>query len=85
MGTVRNTISLTDNLQDWVRSRIALDGYADESEYIRDLIRKDREQNAGLIALRSAIDEGLRSGVSTRSVTDILNAKVAELKQDGQL
>jgi hypothetical protein len=44
----------------------------------------DHEQHRDLIALRAAIDEGLKSGVSQRSVTDILNAKEAQLKQDGR-
>lgn len=85
MATVRNTISLTENLQDWVRSRIVHDGYADESEYIRDLIRRDREQLTSLAVLRSAIDEGLKSGISERSVTDILKAKETEMKRDGRI
>lgn len=85
MATVHRTITFTDKLNDWVLSRIEAGDYADDSEYIRDLIRKDREQHGDLIALRAAIDEGLKSGVSQRSVTDILNAKEAQLKQDGRL
>lgn len=50
-----------------------------------DLIHKDREQHGDLISLRAAIDEGLKSGVSQRSVTDILNAKEAQLKQEGRI
>jgi len=57
-------------------------GYSTEDllEAFPDLQREDVQA-----VLRSAIDEGLRSGVSKRSVTDILNAKEAELKQDGRL
>jgi len=43
----------------------------------------NKKQPEHLITLRAAIDEGLKSGVSQRSVTDILNAKEAQLKQDG--
>jgi len=54
-------------------------GYSTEDllEVFPDLEREDVQA-----VLRSAIDEGLRSGVSKRSVTDILNAKEDELKQD---
>lgn len=85
MDTVHRTIAFTDKLNQWVMSRVEAGDYADDSEYIRDLIRKDREQHGDLIALRAAIDEGLKSGVSQRSVTDILNAKEAQMKQDGRL
>lgn len=85
MATVHRTIAFTDRLNDWVLSRIEAGDYADDSEYIRDLIRRDREQHGNLTALRAAIEEGLNSGVSQRSVSDILNEKEAKLKQDGRL
>jgi hypothetical protein len=48
-------------------------------------ISSNKKQPENLVALRAAIDEGLKSGVSQRSVTDILNAKEAQMKQDGRL
>lgn len=45
----------------------------------------DLEREDVLASLASAIDEGLNSGISRRSVTGILNAKEAELKRDGRI
>ncbi len=85
MATVRKSITFTETLSDWMQSLVASGEYANESEYVRELIRKDREKNAKLKALREAIDEGLKSGVSNRSVTDILKSKEAQLRNDGHL
>jgi antitoxin ParD1/3/4 len=85
MATVRKSITFTETLSDWMQSLVASGEYANESEYVRELIRKDREKNAKLKALREAIDEGLKSGVSNRSVADILRSKEAQLRKDGHL
>lgn len=85
MATVRKSITFTDTLSNWMQSLVASGEYANESEYVRELVRKDREKNAKLQALREAIDEGLKSGVSTRSVSDILKSKEAQLRKDGRL
>ena len=42
------------------------------SDYVRDLIRRDQDSRAGVTALQAAISEGLASGVSTRSIDEIL-------------
>jgi antitoxin ParD1/3/4 len=85
MATVRKSITFTDTLSNWMQSLVSSGEYANESEYVRELVRKDREKNAKLQALREAIDEGLKSGVSTRSVADILKSKEAQLRKDGRL
>lgn len=59
--------------------------YANESEYIRDLVRKDRERNARLRNLQAAIDAGLESGESEHTVTDVMRIVKEKLKKNGQL
>lgn len=44
MAAVRRTITFTDKLNDWVLSRTKAGGCAESREYIRNLIRKDRER-----------------------------------------
>ena len=85
MGTVRRTITLTDQQDRWVAARIAAGGFADDSEYIRDLIRRDQEQNARFQALEAAIREGIDSGVSDRTVPGIMEEVEARLRADGRL
>jgi antitoxin ParD1/3/4 len=65
------TISLPDPMKEWVEAQIHTGDYASSSDYIRDLIRKDREQRDRLNALRTMIDEAEASGISPRSVDEV--------------
>ncbi len=71
MGTIRKTITLTDKQDQWIKMQIAAGGFTNDSEYIRDLVRRDQEQNAQFLALKQAIQEGLDSGVSNKTVGEI--------------
>ena len=71
MATTRKTITLSERQDAWVKARIESGDYTNDSEYFRDLIRRDQEQNAKFIALKQAIQAGLDSGVSERTVDDI--------------
>lgn len=71
MTTVRKTISLTPKLDEWIKSQTTNGDYTNDSEYIRDLVRRDQEQKSKLLALKAAIQEGLDSGVSDRTVGEI--------------
>ena len=46
--------------------------FTNDSEFIRDLARKDREANQKLLDLKNAIDEGLQSGRSDLKIGDII-------------
>jgi antitoxin ParD1/3/4 len=62
MPTVRKTITLTDQQDGWIKGQIQAGRYTNDSEYIRDLIRREQERAAQLDALRSALVEGETSG-----------------------
>jgi antitoxin ParD1/3/4 len=62
MSTVRKTITLTDKQDDWVKAQIAAGSYTNDSECIRDLIRREQERAAAVDALRAALIEGENSG-----------------------
>ena len=62
MGTVRKTITLTDTQDAWIKSQIEAGHYTNDSEYIRDLIRREQERSAGMEAVRAALIEGEASG-----------------------
>ncbi len=85
MGTVRKTITLTDKQDEWIKAQIASGDFTNDSEYIRDLVRRDQEQNAKFQALKQAIQEGLDSGESDKTVTDIMEEVEARLRADGRL
>ena len=71
MGTVRKTIRLTEKQEDWVKAQIGSGDYTTESEYVRALIRRDQSEREKVIALKSAIQEGLDSGIGARSIDQI--------------
>jgi len=62
MTTVRKTITLTGQQDAWVKSQIDAGHYTNDSEFIRDLIRRDQERNAEIEAIRAALIDGENSG-----------------------
>ena len=60
MGTMN--ISLPDPMKSWVEDQAKLGRYANSSDYVRDLIRRDRARLEAIAELQSAIDAGLASG-----------------------
>ncbi len=71
MATTRKTITLSAQQDAWVKARIDSGDYTNDSEYFRDLIRRDQEQSGKFRALKQAIQEGLDSVVTERRVNDI--------------
>jgi len=65
-------ISLPDPMKDWVNARTADGRYANASDYVRDLIRKDQERNDKIAHMQKLVDEGLASGITENSMDDIL-------------
>jgi len=55
---METTVALTDSLKAFVDEQVAAGGYASAGEYLRDLIRHDRERQL----LRRLIVDGLASG-----------------------
>lgn len=74
MATVRKTITLSASQDAWIKSRIAGGAFTNDSEYIRDLVKRDQSQEDRLATLRAAIAEGLDSGISDQSLDDIWSA-----------
>ena len=60
MVTVRKTITLTEQQNNWIKAQIDAGHYTNDSEYIRDLIRREQERSTH--ALRTALIEGETSG-----------------------
>jgi len=55
-------VSLPDQMKAWVEAQAETGRYANASDYVRDLIRRDQERGAKIAALQSLIEEGLASG-----------------------
>jgi antitoxin ParD1/3/4 len=68
------TVSLPDPMKEWIEAQIRRGQYASTSDYIRDLVRRDRarrEQELTLEALRQKLAASRESGDGSRSVDDI--------------
>ncbi|MGZ5070283.1 MAG: type II toxin-antitoxin system ParD family antitoxin [Methylobacter sp.] len=72
-------ISLPDPMRDWVQTQIQAGKYSSSSDYVRDLIRRDQEARQQQQILQNAITEGLKSGISDRSMDDLLKDAQAKL------
>ncbi len=66
MGTTRKTITLTDQQNSWVKAQIAAGQFTNDSEYFRDLIRRDQAGQADIESIRAALIEGEQSGEPQR-------------------
>jgi antitoxin ParD1/3/4 len=66
MGTVRKTITLTDQQDSWIKAQINAGHYTNDSEYIRDLIRREQQRSAEIEPIRAALLEGEASGEPRR-------------------
>ncbi len=71
MAMTRKTITITNQMDDWVKGQVESGKYGNDSEYFRDLIRKDQSKEDNLETLRNLLVEGEQSGSSDLSVTDI--------------
>lgn len=62
MATVRKTITLTEQQDAWIAAQVAAGSYTNDSEAIRDLIRREQERSGEVEAIRAALIEGENSG-----------------------
>lgn len=78
-------VSLPDPLADCIDSQIRQGEYASASDYVRDLVRRDRarrEQDLTLEELRRKLAASRESGLSNRTVDDIF-AEAREIVRAG--
>jgi len=85
MGTTRKTITVTDQQNAWIKSRIASGDYTNDSEYLRDLLRKDQERSEKITNMQRLVTEGLESGVGNRTAEDVRTAVQERLRKNGKL
>ena len=64
-------VSLPDKMKDWVEQQAGTGRYANASDYVRDLIRKDQLHNEAVRTLRDIVDDALASGISTRTPEEL--------------
>ena len=65
MAIVRKTITLTEQQNDWIAAQIDAGHYTNDSEVIRDLIRRAQERSAAIDQLREALIDGIREDLTS--------------------
>jgi antitoxin ParD1/3/4 len=66
-------VSLPAGLKAWAETRAESGQYANTSDYVRDLIRRDQRRAEAIAAMQAQVDEGLKSGIGDRSMAELLD------------
>lgn len=74
MSTIRKTITVTEAQNDWIKAQIENGDYTNDSELVRDLIRRAQQEGVRIETIRKALIEGEVSGYSERTPEDIRKA-----------
>ena len=75
------TVSLPDPMKDWIETLTQRGEYASSSDYVRDLVRRDRErrnQELTIEELRAIVADARASGIAKSSPDEIF-AKAKEI------
>ncbi len=81
----RKSITFTDTHDEWLKAQVASGQYRSESEVISDLIRDRQNRNTGIEAIRLALIEGEKSGLSQQTSEDVRKEVREQLRKDGSL
>jgi len=65
------TITITDQMECWVKAQVDSGKYGNDSEYFRDLMRRDQNRREAETQLRFMLDEAEASGKSDRTPQEI--------------
>lgn len=78
MATIRKSITFTEQQDAFVKSLIEQGFYTNDSEYIRDIIRKDQERRKRIVDLNEALIEGVESGPTDATIDSIWEEAINE-------
>ena len=82
MGTTRKTITVTDQQDEWIKAQIEGGDFTNDSEYIRDLIRRDQARNSEIYAIRGELIKGEQSGEPQPFDGDLFKEEMAAKHAD---
>lgn len=68
----RQSISLTNPNDEWLKKQVANQEYSSKSELINDLVRQARNQQAQVDWLRAKLDSAEKSGFTSKTKQEIL-------------
>lgn len=85
MPMVKKTYSITETLNHYVKERVESGEYATDSEYLRELIRRDQSDNQEIAYIRARLIKAEESGFTDQTKEEMLADFKAELRDDGKL
>jgi antitoxin ParD1/3/4 len=85
MATIRKTVTFTEQQDKWIKSQIEAGEFTNDSEYLRNLVRMDQANSLNFLSLKTKLIDGLESGISSKSLPDIMKDVEARMKEDGRL
>ena len=85
MSMVKKTYSITEKLNQYVGQRIKSGEYATDSEYVRELIRRDQQESKEIAYIRSRLIKAEQSGFTDQTKEKMLEEFKAELGTNGAL
>ena len=71
-GMGRQSISLTEPNDKWLKSQVDSNEYSSKSELINDLIRQARQQQRQVDWIKLQLEKAEKSGFTSDSASDIL-------------
>ena len=85
MPMVKKTYSITETLNHYIKERVESGEYATDSEYLRELIRRDQSDNQEIAYIRARLIKAEGSGFTDQTKEEMLAEFKAELRDDGKL
>ncbi|PHS25160.1 MAG: type II toxin-antitoxin system ParD family antitoxin [Robiginitomaculum sp.] len=85
MSTLRKTITVTEQQGAWIKSRIKDGDFTNDSEYLRDLIRRDQERAQKIANMQRLVTEGIESGMSNKTPKQIMAEVEQKMRANGTL
>lgn len=70
------TVSLPEQMKDWVESLTKNGEYSSSSDYVRDLIRRDKGKRGSVLTseeLEQLLEDSFSSKVSKKTIREIFN------------
>ena len=85
MPMLKKTYSITETLDQDVSQCIKSGEYATDSEYVRELILRDQEENREIAYIRSKLIKAEQSGFTEKNRDQILTEIKARARVNGDL
>jgi antitoxin ParD1/3/4 len=71
-------VSLPDEMKEWVEAMVASGRYANASDYVRDVIRKDQDKQEKIANWKALIAEADANGMSELGLDEAFDALFAK-------